>query len=416
MPALILLSEAAPVTGTHLGLDADCSIMMANAGSKENERLLSLQALRAIAAVLVVVLHAEELVRIYAEAHSKVFAGFTLLPFAAGVDLFFVISGFVIVFASRKLFATPGGWREFMRRRLIRIVPLYWMALTLRLLVLALGAAAGAKAMPDPTSIVTSYLFIPHDSQGFGSEYPFPILDLGWTLNFEMFFYMVFAYFIALPRERAVAMMIACLGAGVVFASFFQPEAVVFRFWLRPITWEFAFGAVIATAFLRGVMLPQAVRAAMLVAALLIWLIPVSWFGEPSGPGFYGWSRLCIWGTGAILIVAAAVLGPISFRSLFARALARLGDSSYALYLLHPFVFLAVKAVLSKIMVPPTLYWPLVLGTTALAIAAAALFHVHVENTVVLWLRRVTGKREATTPDKILKAKAVRFNRTGLSA
>lgn len=388
---------------------------MTNAGSQATERLLSLQALRAIAAIMVVVLHAEELVRLYAEAHGHGFSSFTALPLAAGVDMFFVISGFVIVFASRKLFATQGGWGEFMRRRLIRIVPLFWTALTFRLLVLAAGAFAGAKAFPDLTAIVTSYLFIPYDAQGFGPEYPFPILDLGWTLNFEMFFYVLFACFIALPRERAVAMMVACLGVGVVIASFVQPEMVVLRFWLRPITWEFAFGAIIATAFMRGVVLPWTARVAMLLAALLIWQIPVAWFADVSGPGFYGWTRLGVWGAGAILVVAAAVLGPISFRSLWSRGLAHLGDSSYALYLLHPFVFLLVKGVLSKVAVPPTLYWPLVLATTALAVAAAALFHTYVENTAVLWLRRVTGKRTVARGET-LTTKPARLDGAGLSA
>ncbi|ULK95957.1 acyltransferase [Bradyrhizobium sp. I71] len=367
---------------------------MTDAGLGDSERLQALQALRAVAAALIVFLHAEELVRLHAEAHGNSFTLFKTLPLGAGVDLFFVISGFVIVFASRKLFATPGGWLEFMRRRLIRIVPLYWTALTLRLLVLATGAAIGAKAFPDLTAIVTSYLFIPHDSLGFGPEYPFPILDLGWTLNFEMFFYVLFACFIALPRERAVAMVVAALAGGVVLATIFQPEAVTLRFWLQPITWEFAFGALIATAFMRGVVLPAPVRIAMILAALLIWLVPVSWLGHSTGPGFYGWPRLAIWGTGAILIVAAAVLGPVSFRSAWSQLLARLGDSSYALYLLHPFVFIPVKAVLAKVAMPQLLYWPLVLATTALAIACAAAFHAYVENPVVLCLRRMTSQRK----------------------
>ena len=75
-----------------------------------------------------------------------------------------------------------------MRRRLIRIVPLYWTALTLRVLVLTAGVLLGAKTFPYGTAIITSYLFIPYNAMGFGPRYPFPILDLGWTLNYEMFF------------------------------------------------------------------------------------------------------------------------------------------------------------------------------------------------------------------------------------
>ena len=375
------------------------------AGSEESGRLLSLQALRAVAATLIVFLHAEEVVRLYAEAHGKAFSPPKILPLGVGVDLFFVISGFVIVFASRKLFASAGGWREFMRRRLIRIVPLYWSALTLRLIVLAAGAAIGAKSFPDSLAIVTSYLFIPYDSLGFGPDFPFPLLDLGWTLNFEMFFYVLFACFIALPRERAVALVVACLVVSVVLASIFRPETVAFRFWLRPITWEFAFGALIAIAFMRGAVFSPATRILMISAALLVWLVPVSWLGDTSAPGHYGWPRLCIWGSGAILIVAASVLGPISFRSAWSQAIARLGDSSYALYLLHPFVFILFKMILAKITVPQALYWPLTLSAAALAIVAAVLFHDRIENPVVLQLRRITGSRDksavATAPKEL---------------
>ena len=366
---------------------------MVNAGSKERERLIALQALRAVAATMVVLAHAQGFIQLYAESHGQPFARFELLPLATGVDLFFVISGFVVVFASQSFFATTDGWREFMRRRLIRIVPLYWSVLTLRLLVLAVGAAAGAKAFPDLMAIVTSYLFIPYDAMGFGSEYPFPIVDLGWTLNYEMFFYVLFACVIALPRARAVALIAACLAGGVVFAGVSEPQSAALRFWLRPITWEFAVGALVALAFFRGVVLPRALRSVMLVGALLIWSVPVCWLTDTSGPGFYGWARLCLWGTGAVLIVAAAVLGPTSFRSPWSRALARLGDSSYALYLLHPFVFLIVKALLAKMSVPPFVLWPLVLGTTALAVAVAAAFHVHIEDPVTSWLRQMTANR-----------------------
>ncbi|MGY4615504.1 exopolysaccharide production protein ExoZ [Bradyrhizobium sp. USDA 4472] len=390
---------------------------MSETGQGESERLLALQALRAVAAALIVFLHAEEMVRVHAEAHGHTFVPFKALPLGAGVDLFFVISGFVIVFASRKLFAAAGGWGEFMRRRLIRIVPLYWTALTLRLIVLAAGAALGAKALPDATAVVTSYFFIPHDSLGFGTEYPFPILDLGWTLNFEMFFYVLFACFIALPRERAVAMVVACLFAGVVLASVFPPDIVALRFWLRPITWEFAFGALIATAFMRGVVLTNPLRVTMIVLALLVWLVPVSWLGETSGPGFYGWPRFFIWGAAAILIVAASVLGPTSLRSMLSRALARLGDSSYALYLLHPFVFILIKVVLARVTVPQIFYWPTVVVAAAIAIAAAAGFHAYVESPVVLWLRQMTGKRKlAPRTDPMSDGKSVHLDSAGTSA
>ena len=368
---------------------------MVNHGEK---RLLAVQALRTIAATMIVVLHAQELVALYAAAHSESFVRLRGFPLGTGVDLFFVISGFVIAYASKSLFGTQGARWEFLRRRLIRIVPLYWMALTLRLLVLLVGAELGMKLFPDTMAIVTSYLFIPYDSLGFGPDYPFPILDLGWSLNYEMFFYLLFACFIGLRRDLAVQAMVAFLVVGSVAATFFPPDNLAARFWLHPITLEFACGALIALLFLRGFVLPNLVRVALVVAGLGIWFIPMSWFTDMNVPGLYSWPRLAIWGAGAIMIVAAAALGPTSFKSAWSRAIAALGDSSYALYLMHPYVFLVLKSFLYKVNVPPILYWPVVIAFAAVAIVAAALFHRLAEVPVVAFLRKQTAPRVTPAP------------------
>jgi exopolysaccharide production protein ExoZ len=367
--------------------------IMSRIDGTETDRLAALQALRAVAATMIVVLHAETVVAKFTAAGLPHLSYLEALPLGTGVDLFFVISGFVIVYASQKLFSVPGGRREFLRRRLIRIVPLYWTALTLRLLVLAAGATLGMKAFPDATAILASYSFIPYDCMGFGPEFPFPILDLGWTLNYEMFFYVLFAAFIVLRRDYAVLAVICSLFGVVVLATIMPSENVALRFWFRPITLEFAGGAAVALLLIRGMILPGFVRVLMIVAALLLWLVPVSWLGAISGPGFYGWPRFAIWGIGAILIIGAAVLGPLSFKSPWSKAIAGLGDSSYALYLLHHFVFLLVKMVLTTVSLPEILNWPLVFLTSALAIIAAALFHRYVESPVVLFLRKVTTPR-----------------------
>ena len=93
--------------------------------------------------------------------------------------------------------------------------------------------------------------------------------------------------------------------------------------------------------------------------------------------------------------MAAAVLGPTEFKSVWSRSLAALGDSSYALYLLHPFVFILIKAALAEVTVPQILGWPLVILTAGLAVTAAALFHRYAEDPVILFLRKTTSTRIA---------------------
>lgn len=362
------------------------------------KRLLAVQALRTIAATMIVVLHAEEIVALYAESHSQSFVPLRAFPLGTGVDLFFVISGFVIAYASKSLFGVPGARWEFLRRRLIRIVPLYWTALTLRLLVLVAGVHLGTKMFPDAMAIATSYLFIPYDTLGYGPDFPFPILDLGWSLNYEMFFYLLFACFIGLRRNIAVPAVVTFLVVGIVLATFFPPETLAVRFWLRPIALEFACGTLIALSFLHGVVLPNRIRVALLALGLGIWFFPLSWLTDTSLPGLYSWPRLAIWGAGAIMIVAAAALGSTPFKSAWSRAIAALGDSSYALYLMHPYVFLTLRSLLYKVDVPPILYWPVVIAFAGVAIVAAALFHRLAEVPVVEFLRKQTAPRATPVP------------------
>ncbi|WP_349507005.1 acyltransferase family protein, partial [Agrobacterium pusense] len=209
-------------------------------------------------------------VALHAHANWK----FSLFPLpteklGAGVDLFFVISGFVIVYASQSNFTKSGGRSAFLLRRLIRIVPLYWFALTLRLVALGAAAILGIKSFPSLESILTSYFFIPYDSMGYGDRYPFPILDLGWTLNYEMFFYAIFALFIVLPMERAVLYVAAALVSGVLVGLFFN-VALPFSFWLQPIVLEFVGGMFLAVAYLRGVSLNPVIGAAVGLCGLAV--------------------------------------------------------------------------------------------------------------------------------------------------
>ena len=127
----------------------------------------------------------------------------------AGVDLFFVISGFVMVYASERMFGRAGGQLQFITRRLIRIVPLYWLVTPLYL-VMALAIPAFEKSY-SVASVVASYLFIPWPRLDGIMQ---PLVGQGWTLNYEMFFYAIFAAAILAPRRIAVA-----LASGVLIVA-----------------------------------------------------------------------------------------------------------------------------------------------------------------------------------------------------
>ena len=156
-------------------------------------RLVGIEYLRACAATAVMLFH-------YALASG--YSGALVALGQFGVDVFFVISGFIMWTVSRDE-ASPAG---FLLRRIVRIAPLYWLATLAAALVtteggvtLGLGAPAGdlAKAL----------FFIPAYSAR-SPDVVEPILSVGWTLNLEMAFYALFAASLAAPRRRRLIVLV----------------------------------------------------------------------------------------------------------------------------------------------------------------------------------------------------------------
>ena len=295
-------------------------------------QLKSIQILRAVAALGVLTLHAANEKITHLGGAPGPFKNFLLG--AAGVDLFFVISGFVMVYSSESLFGRPGGPRTFFLRRLARIGPLYW-ATTLAI-ILYIYAAHGAKLWEiySPTSLVASFLFWPYPRiDGFA----FPVHLLGWTLNFEMFFYAVFAGAIMLPRRAAVALVCAAFTVLVVLGrSVTLP--LPFLFWASPIILEFCFGMLIGLAYREGLRLTPAAAWGLGIAVCL------GFAAMHDPPTAWGEWRVWYWGLPSAALVASCALSVSTWQQGSAgRFFGLLGDASYSLYLVHPLVFPLVR-------------------------------------------------------------------------
>jgi peptidoglycan/LPS O-acetylase OafA/YrhL len=299
---------------------------MATVGGRphELEPIIAIQVLRALAAIAVIFTHFQfDLGRMLNAGNALP----NLSLGAAGVDLFFVISGFVMVYASGPMFGRPGGPTRFLTRRLIRIVPLYWLATTLYL-VLAFAIPAFEKSY-SLVSVIGSYLFIPLPRLDGVMQ---PVVGQGWTLNYEMFFYAVFAATVFAPRRIAVALASAVLITAVVAGKLLAPTSPTLAFWLDPIVLEFVFGMAIGLAYREGVRLPQPVAILAILAGFLLFLVMPRYID----------SRLISLGLPAAIVVAGAAFGEFSLRSAAWGPLATVGDASYAVYLFHLFPVRAV--------------------------------------------------------------------------
>lgn len=303
--------------------------MIQSSGGKDGELYKGLQALRGYAALSVMIGHA---VKEWAATYS-VDPPFDVTPLLYGVDIFFVISGFIMYRTSRELFAAPGGVRTFALKRLLRIVPLYWLFTTLMVATLFVLGGHVRSTEFDTWNVISSYLFIPSERPGGRIA---PVLSLGWTLNYEMFFYAIFAAALVFPRRLGVSLLVATIVGLVVYGAVFQPSLVAVRFWTSSIILEFAGGVVLAAMIDRRA--PLGVSLALIGAGAL--LLASGVFGLASGL-----PRCVGGGIPAALLVAGVALLPRAQDDRVPSWATLLGDSSYALYLGHRFVLRAATIV-----------------------------------------------------------------------
>lgn len=302
-------------------------------------KLGAIQGLRAFAALLVVVHHGQVEAAALALRAGLAFSPSTGVAWSAGVDVFFVISGFIIVHASAPLYGRPGARARFLAHRVARLVPLYWIVTALYLgLVLTVPALLNGAEAPAPGYVAASFLFWPALRP---DGIPQPLYGLGWTLNCEMFFYAVFAVGLGWGRDRAVLWLGAALAGLVALGRLVPDPPTPLAFWGSPIVLEFALGAGLGLARACGLRLSAPARLA-LAAAGLAGLAVAGEPGEALRPFAYG-------GPALLLVAAAALAREPEGAGRGGGALVALGDASYALYLLHPFVLRGTREALIRL-------------------------------------------------------------------
>ncbi|WP_419829630.1 acyltransferase family protein [Methylobacterium sp.] len=354
--------------------------------------LFGIQILRAAAALMVVWHHARhESGMMAARGAGPTLDPGTLLPWWGGVDLFFVISGFVIVHASGRLFGAPGGRARFLAHRVARVVPLYWLV---SLIVLALAIARpdwlgeAAALVREPGTILAGFLFWPAARPDGTIQ---PLYGLGWTLNYEVFFYGLFALGLGFGRRGAVAWLALALVLLVSVGALVPALPVPVRFWANPIVLEFLVGAGLALAHREGLRPGSGVRLGLGVMGLLGLALAARLLGDDGSAD--GVLRPLLVGLPSALLVTAA-LGPardaaqVAALPALTRGLVILGNASYALYLVHPFALRLGREALLRLGLVPVLHpWGSVVVMLAGSVAAALLVHRFVERPLSRWAR-----------------------------
>jgi peptidoglycan/LPS O-acetylase OafA/YrhL len=335
----------------------------------------ALQGLRAVAALLVVVAHAISMpARLLgiggAYQEYGDFAG------VVGVKLFFVVSGFVMVLSHSGDFRRRGMPTRFLARRLGRILPLYW--------IMTLVVVAIAPSLPSAAEIVWSMLLVPH--QKIGGPFGWPVYVLGWTLQYEMFFYLLFACALRFSRTvglalltGAIAMLVAASLSGIL------GSANVLAYLGLPISLHFVFGVAIGVArpwLVRRRWRPGFGVALALAIAATVAGCALAW---PDA----SWTLAAQTGGAAATTLAVGICALSQEGSSahpVARAARALGDATYSIYLTHVFAILLLVALATR------LAWAVPLGAfVPLAILVSAAVGVAVYRWVERPLVRSAG-------------------------
>lgn len=289
----------------------------------------SIQYLRAVAALVIVWVHSLYIIPGMVDRLGKPYFGAS-----AAIDIFFLVSGFVMVVTTTRRELRPV---QFFRIRLVRVVPLYWLAT----LGMVAGAAAGHSFQGlhySALAVFKSLLFVPFAAIEGAPASVWPILQQGWTLNYEMFFYILFAISLAAPRQWRLmgicAVLAALVLAGRLFGPFAGPLASVYT---NSLLIDFIAGMILAYLWLR------AGPDDWLPLPLLVILAGLCAIGSNSR----------VVAMGGAIIIFAGCLHP-SVCSTRNPLLMGIGNASYSLYLSHQFVLDSLASLWLRVLPPVT--------------------------------------------------------------
>jgi exopolysaccharide production protein ExoZ len=255
------------------------------------------------------------------------------------VDVFFVLSGFVIALA---LEAGTTSVREFVVSRFVRIVPLYWLATFMVFFAALLRPDLFNSTTANVSELLKSLFFIPYRKE---SGHIFPMLFVGWTLNYEMLFYAASALALWVFRRRVLLVFAAItllLAALFLIANLTHSNRALVEFLAYDRLLEFPLGFAVWFAWKSGVRIPVALAAPAAVAMYML-MTGIEWAWPNISPLLGNGVPTCL------LLISTLSLEGLVVDSALTRGLLYLGDASYATYLSHPFVVEGMRKLIPRV-------------------------------------------------------------------
>ncbi|WP_447887716.1 acyltransferase family protein [Serratia fonticola] len=347
-----------------------------------NRTVNSIQFLRFFASLLVLVTHSTFYTH---ERYSDAMTVFK--PGAVGVDIFFVISGFVILLSSITKSGEFRGGLDFTVKRLTRIVPMYWIATSIKVAALILSPALVLHAAFDPSRIILSYFFLPSVSPDGRWE---PILGVGWTLVFEMFFYFIFAMSLFAKRNPIVISSFIIISFSAI-STLRADSWPVWTMYFDRIMLYFVIGMMCYIIMMMCSKTTLRAITATLVTVSIIFIARKIVLDEEiiTRLSFETFTFV------VTLFFVVVQCEPV-FTGSVSKLFSLLGDASYSTYLFHPIVAPLVPTVFKKlsshgITVNPFI---VVISTIIFALIVTVIIHLVIEKPITNKIRSIVSKRK----------------------
>ncbi|MCO5123552.1 MAG: acyltransferase [Rhizobacter sp.] len=341
-----------------------------------------MQGMRGLALLLVILVHQSFVEQKYGHVEPMLVKTHLEQFNHAAVDAFLVISGFIIAYTTFEAFGGTRNAASFMYRRLTRIYPPWWIYSALLLPVFFLYPQLINSSEGNQVNLLESFFLFP-------SEH-LPLIPIGWTLTFELYFYVGFAFLVALPRSRLGPMIalwaVVMLGLIAMRAAGYQ-GGPVFRMVSNPICLEFLLGVCVAMALQRR---PAERPRLLIIAGLLMWLGGYAAYVYFVGDWLVNlYSRVLIAGVPAAFLIYGLVSLEATGRSNPMGRLKWLGDTSYSTYLCHVMIVVGIGRLWFVWGLPGQLaHWTWLIGSVVIAVFVGGLSYKYIEKPILRWAKR----------------------------
>lgn len=288
--------------------------------------------LRGIACMLVALMH---ITITFSETCHQPLLGNIFKFGGSGVDIFFVLSGFIITYSNMQYIAKAASAGKFLIKRAIRIFPIYWIIISIFLLLqLLLPSFYRTHFQLTATTIISTYLLLPNHEM---------INGVSWSLTNELFFYIIFTLAILIPiKKYSLSLLLVFFIVLFLFplTSFNTSNKNEFtKLLIFPMNIEFLFG--ISVVLLINYF-PKKWCIPCLITGIGLFILSALFFNN-------GYSRVLMYGFPSFLIILALVKYELTFDIKVNKLFLQLGDASYSIYLFHLPIVVAFYKIMGKL-------------------------------------------------------------------